>query len=238
MEFYNLCSGNKLAEAKALWEKGDIDLNFSYVGNTAMLRAAEKGFIDVTKWLVEIGAAVDFSDTHQKTALMKAAHAGHVDVMEALLNAGADKNLADRNNRTALLSVLAEGYTDRSRSEAVALLLLQNGADPNLADNSGNNALNYTIQYGYDLINALIEAGADINKSNKNTGRSVLIDAIVNNREAVAIAIIEKGADLCHADNSGQTALHHAASKGLTSVASLLLEKGAPSDCQECKWQN
>jgi len=75
----------------------------------------------------------------------------------------------------------------------------------------------------------LIEAGADVNHTNK-LGETPLIKAARKGREDICAALVEGGADIDHTDRIGNTALHAAAKAGYWKVAALLLEKGAKPD--------
>ena len=224
--FLSLCSNNKLAEAKAMWEQGGVDLNFSYAGNTPLLHSVNKGYEDMALWLIKIGASVDVPGGNKKTALIIAASKGQIAVMTALLKAGANANLVDRDQHTALFFAIYEGRDKPWGKESVTLLL-SNGADPNV----GRNALDCSIEYGFDITEALIAAGVDIHKTHIYDG-SLLIAAIKKKRESIAITLIENGADVDLADHSGFTPLHYAAMEAMTEVARLLLKKGAKANCK------
>ena len=70
-----------------------------------MMRAAERGHIEVVEALLAAGADTEKADGQGYTALMRAAEKGHIGVAEALLAAGADKEKLDSRSRTALAHV-------------------------------------------------------------------------------------------------------------------------------------
>jgi|GEM_PF-1020308 len=230
--FHGLCQNNKLDEAKALWTQGGVDPDFVYVGYTALMQSAKNGHTDVAKWLIEIGASVDFVGSDNKTALIIASLYGHIGVVEALLNASADVNATDKDQHTPILIALAN--VKSPIRENIVTLLLAKGANPNLRNKTGKNALDYVFHYRLDIAETLLEAGLNINEVN-DQGDTALINAIANKQEAAAISIIKRGADIHHMDKDGQTALHHAAKNALTEVATLLVEGGIDIDIADAQ---
>ena len=85
-------------------------------------------------------------------------------VVKFLVNHGVDINAKDNAGRTALMYVLSlrsECY------EPMVKCLLSNGADTNIVNNNNVNALvlALTPPVNENIVNALIEAGADVKKS-------------------------------------------------------------------------
>ena len=81
-----------------------------------------------------------------------------------MVNHGVDINAKDNTGRTALMYVLSlrsECY------EPMVKCLLSNGADTNIVNNNNVNALilALTLPVNENIVNALIEAGADVKKS-------------------------------------------------------------------------
>ena len=75
-----------------------------------------------------------------------------------------------------------------------------------------------------EVVNLLIEKGADINVKDTSRGATPLHYASENGHTEVVNLLIEKGADIHVKDNSGNTPVHYARS---TEVVNLLIEKGA-----------
>ena len=91
-----------LEEIKELLKKGaDLEAKDKY-GDTALMRAAFKGQLDVVKCFVELGADLDEKDGVGKTALMIAAAWGKSDVVKYLAECGAGVDASDEEGRTAL----------------------------------------------------------------------------------------------------------------------------------------
>jgi ankyrin repeat protein len=85
----------------------------------------------------------------------------------------------------------------------------------------------------YELIEARLDAGADLNQLRE--GRpddSLLSVAVSTEAEAVAMALISRGANVNFADSQGKTALHHAAVSGSAELIAALLEAGADPEAK------
>ena len=81
-----------------------------------------------------------------------------------------------------------------------------------------------------EAVNALIDAGADLNIQDSGGGTPLSFAAVVGYTD-IARALIDAGADLNIQDNSGQTALHYAA-EGSTDIARALIDTGADLNIQ------
>ncbi len=110
--------------------------------------------------------------------------------------------------------------------------VLDSGMDPNARDDSGTTLLHYAVLHNRsDLMKLLLEHNADVNAAvtapGVETGATPLIYAVVEDNVPLVKLLISRGA---HADvsyRSGTTALHVAASGGMTEVVRLLLQNGA-----------
>ena len=102
--------------------------------------------------------------------------------------------------------------------------LLEAGADPNnYRDDYGSNALHRAAVSGHnDVINTLIEAGAEVNVKD-NIGRTALYRAVVNDHRDVVIPLLEAGADPELGDDQGRTPIEMA--KQNTVIAGLEINK-------------
>jgi len=103
-EFFDCCTNNNLVFAKQIWSENNnsIDLEFKYIANTALTLSAYKGYTDVVKWLIELGARLNATTDSGQTALIRAAFRGHEDIVKALIEAGADIDIKDKAGKTAL----------------------------------------------------------------------------------------------------------------------------------------
>lgn len=90
----------------ALRNGADVESLDSYDG-TGLIRAAERGYVEITKELLETDVDVNHINNLEWTALLEAIILGdggerHTEVVRLLVEAGADVNLADGNGVTPL----------------------------------------------------------------------------------------------------------------------------------------
>jgi len=104
---------------------------------------------------------------------------------------------------------------------------LAKGSDFNKADQYGYTPLKRAIEGHHpEAAIAIIESGkADINAKDRE-GRTPLIVAVSMAEQAIAEALVAKGADVKAKDNNDRTALHAAILLGQKDIATLLIEKG------------
>ena len=79
-------------------------------GVTALMVAVQRGYVAVTKLVLDYGADVAAADINGVTALMVAVQRGYVAVTKLLLDCGADVAAADINGVTALMVAVQRGY--------------------------------------------------------------------------------------------------------------------------------
>jgi ankyrin repeat protein len=161
-----------------------------FMGNTALILAANSGHQELAALLREAGAPVDhheaaaIGDTDhvraildQKpelldsfsiegfTALGLAAHFGHLDTMRLLLDRGADRNVVSRHpiGATPLIAALF------GRKVEAARILIEHGADVTTRrgglgfSRAGWSPLHYAAAYGFlDIVALLLERGASV----------------------------------------------------------------------------
>lgn len=172
-------------------------------------------------------------------------------VTAALLDAGADVHARSQRGRTPLHEAAAS-----ASNPAVIELLAAAGADVNARDASGYAPLHSAAWYNHRpaIVTALIAAGADVNARDPDgfvpAGREVNVHtplltavfrgvAIIGGQRrpttfnlSVVEALVHGGADLTLTDDSGRTALHHAA-RWHPAVFPLLLRLGADPDLRD-----
>jgi len=71
---------------------------------TALMIAANKGYADMAKILLENGAGVNIKSDDGITALMAAAYRGYEDIVRMLLEQGADVHVESESGLTALMA--------------------------------------------------------------------------------------------------------------------------------------
>jgi ankyrin repeat protein len=210
--------------------------------HNALIIALINGHFDVAGALIDKGIDVNATDKVGRTALWAAVDAHtmptsgkpmyretddtltSLQVIEVLLAKGADVNAPLRQQipyRAKLDrggdGVLGTGTTPLLRAAKAAdapviKLLLEKGADPKAATRNG--------------VNAIMMAANVAAREEDMTGRNKTQADIV---ESVKL-LLAAGTDLQGADNNGRTALHGAATWGLTDVVKFLVASGGKLD--------
>ena len=189
-------------------------------GETVLMTAALTGSRALVGSLLAAGADAN-GTTHFKaqTPLMWAASEGHADVVQLLIAAGADVHARSVYGTTALLLAARSGDVETAR------VLLDAGADVNAAE-----------PY------LLFDARVDVEES-QTSGRTPLLVASASlvatsgweyrldigpsTHEALALFLLERGADPNLPDSVGRTALHAAVETGKADLVRALLRHGA-----------
>jgi ankyrin repeat protein len=143
-----------------------------------------------------------------------------------LVSNGADVNVLDSDGRTLLVEAVVNRRDDR------VPFLLSHGANANIPDSTGATPLHHLcsdIPYRHDRTEALILAGADVNVADRN-GNTPLFG--VWNGECARL-LIQKGADVLHQNNVGETALSIAAAGGRRDVIDVLVDNGVDINANE-----
>jgi ankyrin repeat protein len=121
---------------------------------TTLSLAAEKGYLDVVKQLLEKGAAIETRSEFGYTPLFIAAESGQFEVVKWLLEKGAAVDAKDTDGATPLWVAAYAGHLN------VLTLLLDKGADPN-ANARGQTALRIAEGKGRtDMAEVLRKHGA------------------------------------------------------------------------------
>ncbi|MCD0490605.1 ankyrin repeat domain-containing protein [Pedobacter sp. MC2016-14] len=196
-----------------------------------------------------IKAGVDLneiSDQYRRTPLMLACEYPSEPLVKLLAEGGADVNFRAGTGETTVYYLLAKSVSNLGRGMSQEIkdiikmlrILMANGLDLDAAvDNEGNTALNLLCQAGYladlntTLAEELIEAGADINKSNQS-GKTPLMSFAERGNEMkynIAELLLDNGADVTSVDKFGNTALIYAAGNSDQMsgkrIVSLIMEK-------------
>ena len=186
-------------------------------GETALMRCARTGSAEAVKSLLAHGADVNAKDTEQgQTALMWAVAQKHPGTAQVLLEHGADVNARSKGGFTPLLFAARVGDVDSAR------VLLEVGANVNEAmpapENPGDRTAGSTPSTA-----APQESRKDVPANREQEGAppgtmTPLLMASASGQEALAIFLLEKGADPNARDENGAAALHYAVLKGITAL--------------------
>lgn len=183
------------------------------------------------------------------TALMFAAGGGHNETTRLLLDFKADPNVIVQAKPEYILQVIqkiadkkedAEPHKDGVTALHVAAqgghigtvkMLVDAGAVIRVADDEEMTPLLNAVKGNYgNVASYLVQQGADPNDvfvDEKAKKHNLLMDAVVVSNKEFALLLIEKGANISHADAEGVTVTTQAAYQGLLSIVEALIAKGA-----------
>lgn len=184
-------------------------------------------------------------DNEGKSALHWAAQRGHLEMMKVMLDKGANINLTDDFEKmagtTPLELACIYGNVDMVK------LLMERGADDSIQNDSGNTAAHYAvkeiesyIRVEYDKRAQMVELleNIDIPRDDGKTPL-ILLQTYYNNINAVKTItpiLLDKGADVNHVDNDGNTALIvHTENHCERSTVKELIRAGADLNAQNNK---
>ena len=132
--------------------------------------AAQHGFTEIVKELLQNGADVNKQDTDSFTALHAAAQDGYRETIKELLTNGADTEVKDVIGRTALRLAVKDGHS------ATVELLLSWGARADNLSLDGYNTLVVAAQEGHELVlRQLVQHGMDVNETIENGFNPLLV---------------------------------------------------------------
>ena len=180
-------------------------------GETALMTASRTGSSEAVRLLASHGADLNAREhTRGQTALMWAVAQRHPDVVEALIALGADVHARSapqpRRIHTRTAGFNPSGVVDTVLGSNTPLLFAARQGDLEAAGH-------------------LVAAGADVNDT-AATGTSALVVAAHSGHTALALFLLERGADP-NAAEAGYSALHAVALRGDETLAAALLARGA-----------
>ena len=156
-----------------------------------------------------------------KSALMIACKTGDIQFVEKLLELGADEHAATATGGTPFMFASLGGHED------IVRLLHSRGVDINAQGANGWSATTIAAAKGYDgLLKSLIEMQSELNAPDVYRW-TPLMRAVDNGHiDAVKVLLQAPRLSLNSQDETGNTALHHAASNANAEMLVLLLEAG------------
>ena len=220
---YKAASCGDLPALRAALPSADINAPSGKYKQTALMVAAQYGFIHIINELLKQGAALDIVDLNGDTALHYATQFRQLPCVLRLLTAGAKTDIQDTWKQTPLT------MTADNRDLGCFRALLPKSR-PDQATPHGGTALHYASGYGnIFMIRELIAAGADVNSTARGNGKTPLMAACDEWPHPYIVSpLIKAGASINLRDGDGKTALAHAVDPLLNrGLVEMLLENGA-----------
>uniref|UniRef100_A0ACD5X3Q3 Uncharacterized protein n=1 Tax=Avena sativa TaxID=4498 RepID=A0ACD5X3Q3_AVESA len=193
------------------------------VEETALLIAAEKGFIDIVLELLKHSDKDSLARKNKSgfDALHVAAKEGHRDIVKVLLDH--DPSLGKtfgQSNVTPLITAATRGHL-----EVVNLLLERVSGLVDLAKANGKNALHFAARQGHvEIVKALLECDRQLARRTDKKGQTALHMAVKGTSAGVVKALVNADpAIVMLPDRNGNLALHVATRKKRSEIVNELL---------------
>jgi len=255
-EIHDAALKGDLALVKELLAKDPSLVNVKGRNEKAPLHwAAQGGHLEVVKYLITKGGAVNELNIQKETPLVYAAEGGHLKVAELLIAKGASLNLKTTldaapihyalwSGRTELFKLLLKKGADvtQSRGEGFTMLheaaggesleivdlLLKKGMAVDQKTSFGATPLHFASRHGSpQIVSLLIKKGADVNALSED-GLWPLELAAKRGRAEVAAMLLNAGAKLSMKHKESRLSpLHEVAARGYGKICAMLIEKGA-----------
>ncbi|NET90610.1 MAG: ankyrin repeat domain-containing protein [Kamptonema sp. SIO1D9] len=198
-------------------------------GTTLLMEASGSGHFELVKFLVEVGSDVNQYNLDGEPSLEYAAREEHWEVFEYLF---------DLTNQELKESCLFQSAICGEPETLNALIQKQVNVDAcrmkGVWCENGFTALIAVIQEGEEgfseIVETLLDAGADPNLPEEDTGGTPLIYAAKNGSLETIRLLLKAGADPNIENTYGKTALVYAKQKGYTEIVQLLLDAGATEE--------
>lgn len=128
--FITACATNNAQKVKEMLKYG-ININARNIGHkaTALTLAAENGYKEIVKILIDAEANVHIDANNGCTPLTQACQNGHIEIVKMLIDAGADVNTVTNTRCSPLMVACEKGHAD------IALELIKNQASIDVANN-------------------------------------------------------------------------------------------------------
>ncbi|WP_297246066.1 ankyrin repeat domain-containing protein [uncultured Brachyspira sp.] len=226
-EIISFIESGDLETIKKLIESKSLDVNYNldideYSKSTPLIQAIKYKQTDIINYLLENNADINLKEELTGfTPLMASFH--DITITELLIEKGADIEARNVDGINALV------YAVSLNDEEMVKFLLEKGADANTVceiknehtDISPTPLMNAAYKGNTNIINMLLENGADINYTT-DYGMTALMYAASFNQFEAAKVLLENNADTSITDEDGYTALDLAKSEDYKDIVELL----------------
>jgi len=205
-DLYDAVIIENLPKIKSLLKKAPcMAKSILYCGKSIIHLAAERGNIDIVRYLLNIGISPNLRDTGLVTPLHLASLYGEKRIVKLLFNSGA-KVLSDEDGRTPL-TYLTGTISDRILSNLSSYY-------------SGKNVKKEYLE----IAKILISQEADVNSRDLD-GKTNLYYAIISNQVEMVKLLLQNKAILKNIDGKGHNALEIARREKVTNIEKLIKTK-------------
>lgn len=240
------------ADVNASFNERDGFTNTPAHANHVLHLAVGMGHSELVRAMLEKGSDVNARDRAWATPLIRAARANNRTIVALLLSASADVRLTNNQGRSALAETTEIQVADllsragltygRDANGETPLFsigdeqtdyaghLIRSGVDINARRNDGKTALIlHAAGWAHPrVVRFLLDNGAEVNASSNDgtTALSASINPCTERNGAVALLLMERGADPAGGGGGGGESLRGAAYLGMESVVRSLLDHG------------
>ena len=196
-EFTDAAKAGDLAKVKMMTkENPELVHDLDGVGNTALIIATKKSFVEVVDFLIQSRSDVNYVNKGGFTALFYSAlycSKNMYQIVELLLEGKADVNFDTKSCGTALMESSFGGEID------IVKILIKGKADVNLYSKTGSTAIIRAADNGrVEVVQVLIDAKADVNKINSKDQTALDIAESGGCRRDIVKMLISNGALSAH----------------------------------------
>lgn len=200
-----------------------VNVDITLEGVTPLWLAAQGGYRDIAKLLLNYGADINFRGTQDQTPLWTAAAHGHTEVISLLLEHNALIDKLCNAGCSALWIASQENHIDTVK------VLIKYNCDINLPFQTETPLFTASLRGHTPIVEELIKANASLYQLDKE-GRSALHGACAKGHIQVVKALIQAGANVNAVTYRGKIPLYYAYGNNQQKVADLLLENGSLPD--------
>lgn len=209
---YMACMSGHTEIVNKLLEKSNVNVKCA-CGTTAVSKAAENGFVEILRLLLEKGASISTENQDGESPKDLATRNGHLNVLRKLRE-------YEEKQQAMLFKAARNGLVSEVRR------LIDGGIDAGARSEFGTSVLDQAAQNGKEeVVRFLLEEKRVSAKEANKSGVTPLHLAARNGHEAVVRLLIENGADPKASDKDNCTPLHRAASSGYVGVISAMLDR-------------
>ena len=205
----------RLARAR-LDEGADVDTGQGTYYGPLLKVAAELGYLEIVKLLLDRGADIEAMDDLGQRPLLSAARLGRIDVVRLLLARGAEINAVDWSGQSALSNSAVEGH------DKLFDLLMSRGAQRGIVDALVRNE----VELLESMLDKRLRCESDVDWLTDGRVRLAMLAAGRGNMAVVRL-LLDRGAHHIQIGRDDRTLLAEAASHGHPDVAQLLIDRGA-----------
>jgi len=206
---------------------------FVVICQVVITHMQEWGQFDVSKGI----DSAHWQDAEGNAPLHLSVAGGHPLTTKALLDAENWLGLSQEKltaRKATSQSGVALALATRSNFVEIVQLLVDAGVDVNYQDEGGETALHMAARYGFTECAKVLLEGSNNNETlvdlcEKTFDWTPLFIACVDDHLPIVEILAAAGADLQRADNSGWTAIEHAALRGHMDIAERLAELAPPT---------